>query len=67
MCSEREYAKEKQLTQFGKLPEDFKEEVLHLGFAGMHRSFIGKEEEKEHIKTDVCTKAWRRLCSVKLL
>lgn len=57
MCSEREYTKEKQFPHFGKLPEDFKEEVLQLGFAGMNRSFTGKEE-KEHIKTDVCPKAW---------
>ena len=57
MCSEHEYTKQKQFTHFGKLPEDFKEEVLQLGFAGMKRSFTGKEET-EHIKTDVCPKAW---------
>ena len=57
MCSEHEYTKQKQFTHFGKLPEDYMEEVLQLGFAGMNRSFTGKEE-KEHIKTDVCPKAW---------
>lgn len=46
MCSEREYMKEKRVTQFGNLPEDLKEEMLQLGFAGLNRSFTGKEEEK---------------------
>ena len=46
MCSEREYMKEKRVTQFGNLPEDLMEEMLQLGFAGLNRSFTGKEEEK---------------------
>ena len=46
MCSERAYPQEKRGTQFGSLPEDFKEEVLQLGFAGLNRSFTGNEEEK---------------------
>ena len=48
MCSERAYTQEKRGTQFGSLPEDFKEEVLQLGFAGLNRSFTGNEEKRTY-------------------
>ena len=33
--------------------------MLHLALTGMNRSFAGKGEEKEHLRTDGYTKAWR--------
>lgn len=48
--------KEKRLTQFGKLP-DVKEEMLQLVLTGINRSFAGKGEEEEHLRTDGYTKA----------